>query len=394
MSEFFRDSIPVTDSDPWTNDAIRSARTTDGLIRELGPVVWMKQHECFFIGQHKSAQAVLMNWKVFSSRGRPFDDEQSLVPRILVTEDPPEHSRSREALMKILSPEAIRNLAAEFTRQAERLVGEWLDKGELDGVQDLAADYILKVFPDMLGLPEHERAKVLKFGEAAFNGAGPRNKILADSIQQAFPAFDWIQHNCSREAVAPNGLAAQIYQLADDGIVNETEAQFLVNTMLGAGFDTTMVSIGNSLHALASAPEQWDILHKNQDAVKGAFEETLRYDPPARMMGRIVNSDIQIEGHQLQAGDLVGIFLNAAGRDPRRWENPDVYDIQRKGPHLGFGIGVHSCAGQALARLEFECLFRVLTRRVKRVEIIGESERLLNNNIQGWRLVPLRLHAA
>src|SRR5690606_15080936 len=98
----------------------------------------------------------------------------------------------------------------------------------------------------------------------AFNGAGPRNKILADSIQQAFPAFDWIQHNCSREAVAPNGLAAQIYQLADDGIVNETEAQFLVNTMLGAGFDTTMVSIGNSLHALASAPEQWDILHKNQ----------------------------------------------------------------------------------------------------------------------------------
>lgn len=394
MSGLYRNVIPATDADPWAVEEIRNAKTSESLIRELGPVVWLNQHKCFFVGQHAPAQSVLTRWREFSSTGRPFQDEQSIVPQILVTEDPPAHTRSRDALMQLLSPPAIKSMREEFTRQAEVVVDRFLQQGTIDGVQDLASSYILKIFPDAIGLPEENRERVLKFGEAAFNGAGPRNKILADSLVQAVPAFEWIERNCNREVVTPNGLAGRIYGFADEGILTESEADLLVMTLLGAGFDTTMVTIGNTLHAFSQHPEEWSKLHANPLLAKNALEETLRYDPPARMMGRLVTQDLELEGAPLQKGDVLGVFLGAAGRDPRRWENADQYDLTRKGPHLGFGVGVHSCAGQALARLEFECLFSVLAQRVKKVELIDTPERLINNNILGWIRVPLKLHAA
>ncbi|MDH4561315.1 MULTISPECIES: cytochrome P450 [unclassified Pseudomonas] len=392
MAGLFRDSIPSTDIDLWTEESIRNSEEIN--VSKIGPVVRLNKHDCFFVGSHKAAQAVLSNWKIFSSTGRPFGvDDQSLVPRILVTEDPPEHKRARDAIMKILGPEGIKGLESEFTRQAEVIVDEMLRRQVVDGVQELAANYILKIFPDIIGLPSEGREKILKFGLAAFNGAGPRNEILTKSIVEAEDAFAWMDKNATRETVSSGGMASKIYQLEKDGVINKEEADLLVLTLLGAGFDTTMTGIGNTLHALSQDPEQWDALREDPSLVKAAFEESLRFDPPPRMLGRLVMSDTELEGMPLKQGDVVGVFLKAAGRDESRWDQPGKFDVRRRGPHLGFGVGVHSCAGQLLARVEFECLFRVLLQKVKRIELAGNPVRLINNNIQGWVNVPLKLHA-
>lgn len=118
-------------------------------------------------------------------------------------QDPPEHSIARDALMRFLSPAALAPHRAAFAAEADRLVDAALARGPVDAVEDIAAAFVLRVFPDMLGLPEEGRALILDFGDAAFNTVGPRNAIFEESFDRAAPAFAWVDRHTRREAVAP-----------------------------------------------------------------------------------------------------------------------------------------------------------------------------------------------
>lgn len=111
------------------------------------------------------------------------------------------------------------------------------------------------------------------------------------------------------------------------------------------------------------------------------------------MLGRGATRDMEFEGLSLKKGDRVACFLNAAGHDPRKWEDPDSFIVDRKGVsgHLSFGQGIHSCLGQALARLEYQAIIGALARRVRRIEPTGPAVRKINNQACGWAKVPVRL---
>jgi cytochrome P450 len=98
-----------------------------------------------------------------------------------------------------------------------------------------------------------------------------------------------------------------------------------------------------------------------------------------------------VEGVRFRKGDPVALFLTAAGRDPARWDEPDRFDITRKGANLGFGAGIHLCLGQVLARMEFDAIAQALVRRVARIEPAGEGRRFINNAAVGWGSLPVRL---
>jgi cytochrome P450 len=86
------------------------------------------------------------------------------------------------------------------------------------------------------------------------------------------------------------------------------------------------------------------------------------------------------------------VMFLAAGRDPRRWEDPDTFDIRRKATgHINLGYGIHACAGQALARIEGQAILGALRRRVKSIELTGEPERAVNFQAHGHEHIPLRL---
>ena len=395
MTSLFRDAIPVSDLDPFSAESIVDAHRVDGELRELGPVVHLSLYGILAVARHASVKAVLGDWATFSSKNRPFNDEATLVPQVLVTDDPPEHGVIRAKLMQFFTPVRMKDIRGAFEAQADRIVEAALSHdGIVDGAKDIAQPFILSAFPDLLGLPNERREDLLLFGEAIFNGAGPRNAIFFEALERCAPGFMWVTEHTTRDRVAAGGLAAQTYALADAGEVTDQEADLLVKTMLGAGFDTTIAAIANALKAFSDFPEEWGKVHSTPTLAKSAVEETLRFDPPARMMGRIVTKDTDFDGMPLVAGDRIGAFLDAAGRDARRWVEPDRFDVTRKGPHLGFGHGVHQCLGQALARLETEVLLTALARRVKRIETAGTPTRLINNNVLAWTSVPMRLHAA
>ncbi len=135
--------------------------------------------------------------------------------------------------------------------------------------------------------------------------------------------------------------------------LTEEEIVSTCNLLLIAGHETTVNLIGNAVLAMLRNPGQWTALGADPGRAPVIVEETLRYDPPVQLVGRIALADMVIGGVEVPAGDVMMLLLAAAHRDPAEFDRPDVFDPERKGlRHLGFGRGAHYCLGAPLARLE------------------------------------------
>jgi 4-methoxybenzoate monooxygenase (O-demethylating) len=388
---------PVSDYDPFTVEAILDAHGHDGALRELAPAVYLERYDVWAVTRWQEVRAGLADAGTFTSTNRPFFDPDAIRPNILLTQDPPEHTRVRAVIGRPLAAKAMVKLRETFTREAELLADRLLADGttELDGHTDVAAAYVLKVFPDLLGLPEEGRQHLLRFGDAAFNAFGPRNEIYHRGMERAAEAIAWVDRSIKRDAVLPGGAAAEIYAAADTGEIEEWEAELLVRTFFSAGFDTTIFAIGSILRAFAEFPEQWQALRDDPSLVKNAFEEILRFESPSRFGGRATTREVEIGGVRVPEGARLMMMFLAAGRDPRRWDEPDRFDVRRPVEgHVSLGHGIHACVGRALARLEGQCLLAALVPRVERIELAGEPKRAINFQAHGHESVPVRLVAA
>jgi cytochrome P450 len=275
------------------------------------------------------------------------------------------------------------------------MVDALVAKGVFDGIVELAEAFPLRVFPDAIGMRPSHRDKLLPLGDMVFNSFGPANARFQDSAPRAAAAFPWVESEALRENLSPDGFGMVLYRCVDAGEITETEAQMLVRAMLVAGVDTTVNGIGAALYCLARFPDQWEKLRADPKLCRAAFEEAVRYESPVQTFFRTTTRDTELGGVRLPADRKILLFLAAANRDPRQWEEPDRYDITRKTlGHVGFGYGIHACVGQLLARLEGEVVLQALTERVARIEIAAEPERRLNNTLRGLKRLPLRVTAA
>ena len=137
----------------------------------------------------------------------------------------------------------------------------------------------------------------------------------------------WIAAHCTRDALTPGGLGDRIYASADEGTITEDEAALLVRSLLTAGVDTTVIGLGCALDCLARDPAQWRLLREDPSLAGAAFEETLRYASPVQTFFRTTTREVEVGGVRIGAGEKVLLFLAAANRDPRRWPDPERFDI-------------------------------------------------------------------
>lgn len=387
------ESVLDTDIDMFGEEAIRDPRPYDTMIREAGPVVYVPQYDVWATGRHDPIEQMMRDWKTFSSANPPFAEPGRMI---LLSEDPPDHQRIRTVVSRAMSPAVLRRMQDAFARGAEDTVLRLLDApgGLVDGHMDIAKDYILKVFPDAIGLGDKNREMLVRFGHAQFNMFGPKNDIYRASMAAAAEVFAWVAVNCKRDAVQPGKICMAMYEAADAGDITQEEAEMLVQVLYSAGSDTTIYTIGNIIQALAENPSQYELLRSNIDEyAPRAFEEGIRYCNPARFTRRRATADVDVDGVTLPAEAKILLLHMPAGRDPRRWEDPDTYDITRDvvNKHLGLGFGVHACVGARVARLEGVSLLSALARHVRSIEIAGESTFTANMAVHGHETLPLRL---
>lgn len=391
-------AIPELDIDPYAAENLIDPYPMHQRLREAGPVVRLRPYPSLVAcARHEQVHAVLNDHASFISGAgvglTNFNQEPPFRPKSLILEaDPPMHTQTRTVLSRILSPKAVMQIRASFTAEAEALVERCLAQGEIDGIHDLAQPYPLKVFPDAVGLEPDGRENLLLYGDMVFNSMGPRNELLARSAERVVPVTEWIMAHCRREHLRPGGFGDQIYQAADAGEITHEQAPMLVRSFLSAGIDTTINGLGNALFSLAHHPQQYAKLHADPSLARPAFEEALRWESTAQTFYRTAARDCEIAGVPVRENTKLLCLLAAANRDPRKWPDPDRYDIERRpSGHMAFGSGIHGCVGQAVARLEGEVVLTALARRVKRIEVAGPHTRRLNNTLRALDTLPLRL---
>jgi 4-methoxybenzoate monooxygenase (O-demethylating) len=233
------------------------------------------------------------------------------------------------------------------------------------------------------------------FGNMVWATLGPVNELFEAAMRDTGPVIAWVERCCSRENLAPDSLGSQMFLAADRGEITHDEAKLLVGILLSAAADTTVMTLANAIRAFALFPEQYQLVRANPSLVRAAFEESLRWDSPSRMAGRITMQDVEIEGVVIPKGERCGLMFAAANRDPRKWFEPDRFDVRRANivgsgrGHLGWGYGVHSCVGRVLAGLEADALLGAIVRRIHSFEMAGEPEPWMTTIGHGPEKLPV-----
>jgi cytochrome P450 len=392
--------VPHLDFDPFSIEFFADPFPTHEKLREAGPLVYLDKYGVYGVARYEQVHAVLNDPLTFcSSRGVGLSDfarEKPWRPQSIILEaDPPAHTRTRAVLNQVLSATALKPLRGHFTALAEAKVDELLARGSFDAIPDLAEGYPLSVFPDALGLKQEGRENLLPYASLVFNAFGPPNHLRQEAIDRSAPHQAYVAAQCQRENLAPGGLGACVHARAEAGDITHEEAALLVRSLLSAGIDTTVNGIGAAVYCLARYPDQLAKLRSDSSLARNAFEEAVRFESPVQTFFRTTTREVEIGGHTIGEGEKVLMFLAAANRDPRRWENADSYDITRRtSGHVGYGSGIHMCVGQLVARLEGEIMMAALARKVKSIEITGEVKRRYNNTLRGLENLPVTIKAA
>ncbi|WAL68560.1 cytochrome P450 [Amycolatopsis cynarae] len=381
---------PASDLDLFADQVLVDPYPSYAALRDLGGVVRLPANDVYALTRYDVIRNALGDWESFSSAGaigfNPMVNE-ALTGTSLAS-DPPVHTRLRASLTANLSPRALRGLAGSIDAKADAFVEELVEKGSFEAIDALARALPLEVVADLIGFTGSVRDNMLRWGQAAMQVIGPMNQRTADCFPIAGELYEWCS-GVTADDLAPGSVGYGIFEAEARGEIPAGTAGHLIHQYLGAGVDTTIASIGNLVALFAAHPDQLALVRENPSLVPAAFNEVLRYWAPVHAWGRRTTREVEIDGVLIPAGAQVAILFGAGNRDPRHYENPDEFLVERNPiDHLSFGYGPHGCAGQGLARLEAHAVIKALSRRVERL-VVGTPVRVPSNITRSIEELPV-----
>lgn len=393
--------IPVLDVDPFAPEALADPASLDSSLRDAGPVSYLPRIDAYAVARHAEVSMALRDWQHFESGAGVGLSNFRRVRKWRATSavleaDPPEHDAPRRVLAEVLGPSSQQELRESWLAAARRLVAGLLDRPgpvAVDGVRDIAAAFPLQVVPDAIGIGPEGRENLMPFSDFLLNAFGPRNELVRAGQAQGAPLSAWVDSRC-RDTNFPHGTwGDRIRRAAERGDITHEQVPLVLRSLFAAGINTTVHALAALLFGLSRNPDQWKMLRHDPGLRGRALDEAVRWQSPINAMFRTTRGETSIGGHLLPDGVKVLVCVGAANRDPRRWPDADVFDIARSpSGHVGFGVGIHGCVGQHLARLEANCLLQALCERVATIEPAGEPVRRPNNTLNSLASVPLLLH--
>ena len=385
---------PSYDVDLFADDALTAPYEHYRRLRDLGPVVWLSAHDLYAVTRYADVRWVLDNPELFcSGQGVGFNDAiNTLGLGTTLMSDGDQHRRLRNVIMRPLTPKALAQLRPDAQALADRLADQLVERGEFDAVSDLAEVLPATWVPELLGWPDDARHRLIDWGSANFDALGPPNArtdaAATGLIEMASYAIQLAQIDLPEGSMAAGILAA-----AARGEIDQAQCPLAIIDYLAPSLDTTVSALGNAIWLFATHPHQWQLLRRDPDRVKHAFNEVLRIETPINSFTRVTTRTIEIDDVELPAGARIMVSYASANRDERQWDDPDVFDITRNSAgHVAFGYGDHACAGMGLARLEGAAVLGALVERVERFELTAPPVRKLNNLIRSFASVPTAVY--
>jgi cytochrome P450 len=386
-------------------------------LRETAPVHWSDENGYWIITGFPEAELLLRDPRLSRHEAgrRQFgwlsgpDDPPEVARAVhawlstVLNLDPPEHTRLRQLMARAFSPRAVSVWQARTEAVVDDVLAGLRGRERIDLVADVGYPVAETVICEVLGVPaeDHDRWKQWASGlnqGAIFAGTWkPGVRYPEEPLRRAQQSVvHWYEYfdELVRQRRASNGsdLITTLVRLEEEGDrLTETELIGTLILLIGAGHDTTANLIANGMLALLRHPGEHQRLRDDPALAAGAVEEVLRYDGSARSQPRVATADIEVAGHTIRGGELVMISVNAANRDPRRFAEPERFDITRADTgHLAFASGIHFCLGAALARMEVATAFRKIATLPVRFELDGAP--LEYKRSHGRNLVALPVH--
>jgi cytochrome P450 len=383
-----------SDLDLFAESVLADPFVTYAHLRELGPAVYLTRHGMWFIGRYAEARQALRDWQTFSSEdgiglNSGFNEAWDAA---LINLDPPAHDEQRHLFTDRLSPRALRPVRDTIEQRAAEMAARLHDRGEFDAVDDLAHDLPVHLIADLIGWPETGRERLLDMAAAWFDSGGPENERTVAAGPRVHEMIEFLGAVVASEELTPGGFGWTLLEAHKHGEIPIEGAIGLLAGYIVAAFDTTINTISSGVWLFATNPDQWAAVRGDAKLVAAAMNEVLRLESPIQCFSRVTTRDVDLDGVVIPEGSRVIVSYAAANRDGRHYPDPDRFDVRRNPiDHLAFSFGIHSCAGQGLARMEVQAVFAALARRVGSFELAGEPVRAINNLTRGFAHVPVRV---
>ena len=388
-------SYPTYDDDLYSDEVHLNPFPHFKKLRDLGPAVWLSQHDAWAIPRYKEVKECLRNTDVFvSGQGISLNDKFNGILRgNAVASDGDLHVKLRKVIGAPMLPGALTAITGRVQAAAEELSERVMQKGSFDAVTDLAHHLPLTLVTEFVGLSEEVREHMLEWAAAGFDAVGPMNDRVHAALERLAEAVAYVNHCVATRAVRPGSWGDGIFQAYDRGEITLDNVGHLLMDFIFPSLDTTINVTSTLILHFARSPEQYEQLKSDPSLIPGAINEAVRIDSPIRQFSRLVTRDVDVGGVTLKAGSRALMMFSSANHDERKFEDPSRFDVRRNGAdHLGFGHGVHQCAGMHLARLEIGCLLKALLPKIDRFELTGEPKYSINNVLRGMSSLPVTVH--
>lgn len=312
--------------------------------------------------------------------------------------DPPDHTRLRKLVVKAFAPRVISAMQAEITAVVDGLLDTAQRDGEFDAVTGLAYPLAVAVICRLLGVPVEDEPQ---FGHASTLLGQTVDPFLAatgkpEGFHERIEAGKWLRSYFRdliqrRRSNPGDDLISALIAVEESGDqLSEDEIISTCNLLLIAGHESTVSLITTAILLMLRDRTQWTALGADRHRAGRVVEETLRFDPPAQLLGRIAAEDIVLPDLTVPKGDTMIVLLAAAHRDPAANDRPDEFDPDRKViRHLGFGHGTHFCLGAALVRMEASIALSAVTSRFPDARLGGEPVYKPNVTLRGISSLPV-----
>ena len=385
------EAVATSDIDLWSDENLSDPYPTFAKLRDQAAVVKLTQSNVWAITRYNEIKGALEDWESFSSvKAIGFNDgvNEALQGTTLAS-DPPSHTALRAALTENLTPKALRGLKDRASELSDSIFKELVARGSFDAVEDVASVLPLNIVVDLIGVRDpYVRENILNWGAAAFNVLGPMNARTGMNFPLAGELYGWCSQ-ITQDKLEPGSIGHAIFEAANRGEIPADAPPHIIHQYVAAGLDTTVATIGNAIWMLGQNPDQYETLRNNPDMIVATINETLRMNALMITQGRKTTKDVEVDGTIIPANSQIAILFGAGNRDPRHYEDPDTFKIERNPfDHLSFGFGIHTCAGQGLARMQITAVLDALIKNVKSFKI-GTPVRKINNSSLALEHLPV-----
>jgi len=385
--------------DPYDVDINADPYPTYTRLREEAPIYHNERYDFWALTRHEDVQKALVNWQVFSSsRGDLLDILRAKIelPKgVVMWEDPPLHTTHRGILSRVFTPKRMAQLEDQVRAYCIRCLDPLVGTAGFDIITELASMLPMRVIGMLLGIPEQDQIAVRNRTDRDLRTRPGQPMVIVEEEvvtgEQFADYIDWRAEHPSDDLMTILLNAEFEDETGETRSLTRQEVLTYTSVLAGAGNETTGRLIGWLAKVLAEHPDQRRLVVEDRSLLQNVIEETLRFEPTGHANARYVTEDIEYYGTTMPAGSAVLLIMASANRDPRRFDEPDRYDILRKDvQHLTFGYGLHFCLGTHLARLEGRVALDELLNRWTEWEVDYSGIKLASTStVRGWERLPI-----